>query len=48
MLDRFYRAVTSLIRKTTDPEDAYRAMKIVVSANESAKTGARVSINYED
>ncbi len=48
MLDRFHRAVTSFIRKTTDPEDAYRAMKIVVSANESAKTGCRVKIDYDD
>jgi predicted dehydrogenase len=48
MLDRFYRAVTSLIRKTTDPQDAYRAMKVVVSANESAKTGCRVDIDYDD
>ena len=47
MLDRFYRAVTSLIRKTTDPDDAYRAMKIVVSANEAAKTGQRVEIKYD-
>jgi len=46
MLDRFYRAVTSLIRKTTDPMDAYRAMKIVSSANESAKTGQRIKIDY--
>lgn len=46
MLDRFYRAVTSLIRKTTDPQDAYRAMKIVVNANESAKTGQRIRIDY--
>ena len=48
MLDRFHRAVTSFIRKTTDPEDAYRAMKIVVSSNESAKSGSRVTINYND
>lgn len=48
MLDRFYRAVTSLIRKTTDPQDAYRAMKIVVSANEAAKTGQRINICYDD
>jgi len=48
MLDRFHRAVTSFIRKTTDPEDAYRAMKIVVSANESAKTGGRIKICYDD
>ena len=48
MLDRFHRAVTSLIRKTTDPEDAYRAMKIVVSSHESAKTGNRVFLTYDD
>ncbi len=48
MLDRFYRAVTSLIRKTTDPEDAYRAMKVVVSAHESAKTGQRIFLQYDD
>jgi predicted dehydrogenase len=47
MLDRFYRAVTSLIRKTSDPEDAYRAMKIVVKAHESARTGDRIKIEYD-
>ena len=48
MLDRFHRAVTSLIRKTTDPLDAYRAMRIVVSAYRSAETGQRVTIDYND
>ena len=48
MLDRFHRAVTSFFRQTTDPEDAYRAMKVVISAHESAKTGNRVYLNYED
>ncbi len=47
MLDRFYRAVTSLIRRTTDPQDAYRAMQIVVSAAESAVTGNRVMIEEQ-
>jgi predicted dehydrogenase len=47
MLDRFYRAVTSLIRKTTDPQDAYRAMKIVMCAHESARSGDRVNIEYD-
>ena len=47
MLDRFYRAVTSLIRKTTDPQDAYRAMKVVMKAHESAKTGNRIAIEYD-
>ena len=41
MLDRFYRAVTSLIRRTTDPEDAYNAMQIVVKAHQSAQSGNR-------
>lgn len=45
MLDRFYRAVTSLIRRTTDPDDAYRAMKIVVKAHLSAETGNRELID---
>jgi len=44
MLDRFYRAVTSFIRRTTDPQDAYRAMQIVVGAAESAATGNRVQL----
>ena len=48
MLDRFHRAVTSLIRKTTDPEDAYRAMRVVIGAHESAKSGQRVRLTYED
>ena len=46
MLDRFYRAVTSLIRQTTDPQDAYRAMKIVVKAHQSAASGRRESIDW--
>jgi predicted dehydrogenase len=44
MLLRFHRAVTSLIRKTTDPEDAYRAMEVVLAAHLSAKTGQRIPI----
>ena len=42
MLDRFHRAVTSLIRQQSDLEDAYRAMQVVLSANESAQSGNRV------
>jgi len=45
MLDRFYRAVTSFIRRTTDPRDAYRAMQIAVGAAESATTGNRVILD---
>ena len=46
MLDRFYRAITSLIRRTTDPDDAYSAMQIVVKAHESARTGNREMIEW--
>ena len=46
MLDRFYRAVTSLIRRTTDPDDAYSAMQIVVKAHESARTGNREPLQW--
>lgn len=48
MLLRFHRAVTSFIRKTTDPQDAYRAMKVVIGAHQSAKTGNQIKLVYED
>jgi predicted dehydrogenase len=48
MLLRFHRAVTSFVRKTKDSEDAYRALKVVVNAHESAKTGNRISLVYDD
>ena len=46
MLTHFYRAVTSLIRRTNDLEDAYRALRIVLTAAESVKTGQRAKIVY--
>lgn len=46
MLDRFYRAVTSFLRRTTDPDDAYRAMQIVVKAHLSAQSGKREPIEW--
>ncbi len=42
----FHRAVTSLVRNTTDLADAYRAMKIVISANDSAHSGRRVPLEF--
>jgi len=42
LLMHFYRAVTSLIRKTDDVEDAYRALSIVLGARQSFDTGKRV------
>ncbi len=47
MLDQFYRSVTSLVRRSADLEDAYRAMHVVMSANESAKHGQRVALNLD-
>lgn len=42
LLMQFYRAVTSLVRKTSDLEDAYRALTIVLAARESFEQGRRV------
>src|SRR4029079_5533134 len=42
LLMHFYRAVTSLVRKTDDVEDAYRALSIVLAARQSFDTGKRV------
>ena len=44
MLMQFHRAVTSLIRKTGDLEDAYRALQIVLAAQDSGRTGTRVAL----
>lgn len=45
MLTQFHRSVTSLLRKTTDFDDAYRAVQIVLSAQRSAESGVRVLID---
>ena len=44
MLDSFYRAVTSLVRKTSDLDDAYRALMIVQKADESHASGQRIML----
>lgn len=46
MLMHFHRAVTSLVRNQADLADAYRAMKIVISANDSAHSGRRVPLEF--
>jgi predicted dehydrogenase len=46
MLTLFHRAVTSLIRKQSDLNDAYRAMKIVSAAIQSAKSGHSVKLEF--
>ena len=45
MLMHFYRAVTSLIRKVNDLEDAHAALSIVLAARESFASGKRVAIS---
>ena len=45
MLMHFYRAVTSLVRKVDDLEDAHNALCIVLAARESFATGKRVPIS---
>jgi len=47
MLDRFQRLVTGGIPNGTDASDAYRAMKIVVGAHESVKSGKRYMLNFD-
>ena len=44
LLTQFHRAVTSLVRKTSDLEDAYRALWIVEEARRSYREGRRVEL----
>jgi predicted dehydrogenase len=44
LMMHFYRAVTSLIRKTDDADDAYRALSVVLAARQSFDTGRRVEL----
>jgi predicted dehydrogenase len=44
LLTQFYRAVTSLVRKTGDLEDAYRALVIVEQARKSQHEGRRIEL----
>ena len=47
LLSQFHRSITSLVRNQSGLNDAYRAMKVVLACNESAETGRRVEIQYE-
>ncbi|MCA9213287.1 MAG: Gfo/Idh/MocA family oxidoreductase [Planctomycetales bacterium] len=47
MLSSFHRAVTSLIRKTSDLQDAYRALEIVQKAEESHRSGHRMMLSAD-
>ncbi len=44
LLTQFHRAVTSLVRKSSDLEDAYRALNVVLGAHASADQGRRIEI----
>ncbi len=44
LLAQFHRAVTSLVRKTSDLEDAYRALYIVQQARNSHVLGRRIEL----
>ncbi|MHC4407165.1 MAG: Gfo/Idh/MocA family protein [Planctomycetota bacterium] len=44
MLTQFYRAVTSLVRKTCDLEDACRALAILEQAERSHREGRRIEL----
>lgn len=46
LLTQFHRAVTSLVRKSADLEDAYRAVQVVISAQRSAREGRRIEIRF--
>ncbi len=46
MLNQFHRAVTSLVRKTSDLEDAYRAVRTVLEARRSSETGQRIELEF--
>ncbi len=46
LLTHFHRAVTSLVRKSSDLEDAYRALQIVLMSQQSAAEGRRLPITF--
>jgi predicted dehydrogenase len=46
MLRMFYRAVTSLVRRSSDLVDTYRAMRVVMAAQESVRSGTRQLLDW--
>ena len=44
LLTHFYRSVTSLVRRTCDLEDAYRALRVVQAARQSHEEGRRIEL----
>lgn len=47
LLTQFHRAVTSLIRKTSDIEDAYKALRVVMAAGQSISEERRIALSFE-
>jgi len=45
LLTHFHRAVTSLVRRTADLEDAYRSLQVVLASRDSAASGKRVTLD---
>ena len=46
LLLNFHRAVTSLVRRTIDLEDTYRALRAVQGADQAAAEGRRIVLNF--
>ena len=46
LLSHFHRAVTSLVRKTSDLEDAYRALRVLNTARASFMEGRRIPLEF--
>ena len=46
LLMQFHRAVTSLVRQTSDLQDAYRNLEIARSCQESARQGRRFTFDW--
>ena len=44
LLTHFFRSVTSLVRRTCDLEDAYRAVCVIQAARQSHKEGRRIEL----
>jgi predicted dehydrogenase len=46
LLQQFHRAVTSLVLRTADLEDTYRALRTVQAAEQSAREGKRIELDF--
>ena len=45
LLTQFHRAVTSLVRRTQDLDDAYAALQVVMAAQDSHDQGSRITLS---